>query len=98
MNSELKVVRIFDLRLGCMFPMRNSNAPGTAFSDHCQMLAITGVQRSDGSVSPRCNTHRGQVDRSTTGRVVETMTTRDDVHPSLVLSWPERSSATAEAQ
>lgn len=85
-EGELKLVRVTDMYLECMYPMVPH---AIAVSDRCRRPANTTVEFSDKSVSWRCTEHRGMIKDDVTGPVSETMLTRQDVDESLVLDRPQ---------
>jgi hypothetical protein len=87
MSDELKEVRVTDLYVECMYPMRPD---ALAASDCCRMPADTAVERPDGVRSWRCKKHRGLIKDTTTGPIHETIVTRREVPDRVVVSWPER--------
>lgn len=86
MSRELKEVRVVDLYVECMYPMRPD---ALAASDCCRRPADTAVERPDGMRTWRCPKHRGLIKGTETGPVHETVVTRQEVPYDVVVSWPE---------
>lgn len=86
MGNEVKEVRVKDLYVQCMFPMRPD---AIAASDCCQAMADTAVERRDGMQSWRCQEHRGLIKHDLSGPVHETVLTTADVPDEVVVSWPD---------
>lgn len=87
MSSELKEVRVADMSSECSYPLKPN---AIAMSDCCRNNATTAVEFGDGTLLWRCEIHRGLTKGQETGAVHETVLTRQEVHESLVLDYPER--------
>lgn len=86
MADPLQEVRVTDLYLECMYPMRPD---ALAASDCCRQRASTAVERPDRMITWRCSEHRGLIKGDLTGPVHETVIGRWNVPDDKVVSWPE---------